>query len=113
MTFFDGFLAVAEKVSLMFIIFAVGFVCQRVKFMTEETNRSLSDIVIYIVMPCVIINAFSATVYEKEEMLGVLKNIGLVALIAIIVHAVMILCVHFLFRFREDAKTRMMRFATA
>ena len=111
MDFLDGFLSVTEKVGLMVIIFALGFICQRAKLLTDEANKCIADIVMYIVTPCVIINAFSATVYEKEELLKLLKNIGLVALIAIIVHAVMILLVHLLFRFRDEGKRRVMRFA--
>ncbi|MBP3666407.1 MAG: AEC family transporter [Clostridia bacterium] len=111
MDFLVSFLAVAEKVGLLFIIIALGFLCQRTKLLTEEANKCMADIVMYFVTPCVIINAFSATLYPREELFGILKNIALVALIAVAVHAVMILAVTVIFRFREEGKKRLMRFA--
>jgi len=109
--FFDSFIAVAEKVGLLFILIAVGFVFQKVRLLTEEANKCMSNIVMYIVTPCVIINAFSATLYSKNELLGLLKNMGLVALIAAVMHVVMILAVKLIFRFKNENKKRIMRFA--
>jgi predicted permease len=111
MDFLTSFLAVSEKVGLLFMIIALGFVCQRVKLLTEEANKCMADIVMYFVTPCVIINAFSATLYPKEELLSILKNIGLVAVIAVAVHVVMILAVTVIFRFKNEDRKRLMRFA--
>ncbi len=111
MDFLTSFLAVSEKVGLLFIIIALGFLCQRIKLLTEEANKCMADIVMYFVTPCVIINAFSATLYPREELLGILKNIALVALIAVAVHVVMILAVTLVFRFKDEGKKRLMRFA--
>ena len=71
----------------------------------------MSNVVMYIVTPCVIINAFSATLYQKTELLGLLKNMGLVALIAIISHILMIVAVKLIFRFNNENRRRIMRFA--
>ena len=109
--FLDNLWAVAEKVGLLFILIAVGFLCQRVKLLTEEANKKMADIVMYIVTPCVIVNAFSATLYAKEELLGILVNIGTVALIAAVAHIVMILAVTVIFRSKDEGRRRVMRFA--
>ena len=111
MSFLDSFLAVAEKVGLLFIIIALGFLCQRIKLLTEEANKCMADIVMYFVTPCVIINAFSATVYTKTELTEILKNIGIVALVAVLLHLIMILSVYVLFRFKDENRRRVMRFA--
>ena len=111
MEFMQSFLAVAEKVGLLFLLIAVGFVCQRIKMLTEEVNKKMADIVMYFVTPCVIINAFASTVYERAELLQILKNIGVVAVIAVVVHVVMIVVVQFVFRFQDEDKRRIMRFA--
>lgn len=111
MLFLDSFLAVSEKVGLLFILIAVGFLCQRTKLLTEEANKCMADIVMYFVTPCVIITAFGSTLYAKEELLQILKNIGLVAIISAVVHIIMILAVTFLFRFRDENKRRLMRFS--
>lgn len=111
MEFFESFLAVAEKVGLLFILIAVGFVCQKIKMLTEEVNKKLADIVMYFVTPCVIINAFASTVYESAELFQILKNIGIVAIIAVLVHVGMILVVNLVFQFENEDKLRIMRFA--
>lgn len=111
MDFLSSFFAVAEKVGLLFILIALGFLCQRIKILTEEANKCIGDLVMYFVTPCVIINAFSATVYGREELLVVLKNILIVALIAIAMHIAMILAVHLIFRSRNEDRRRVMRFA--
>ncbi|MBO5649007.1 MAG: AEC family transporter [Clostridia bacterium] len=111
MEFLYSFLEVAQKVGLLFIIIAIGFVCQRVRLLTEEANKCMADIVMYIVTPCVIINAFSATTYSNEALWGMLRNIGLVALIALAAHTMMIVVVCLLFRFKDDDRRRVMRFA--
>ena len=112
MEFLINFLAVAEKVGLLFLIIMIGFVCQRKGMLTEAANKGIGDLVMYIVTPCVIIYAFSATLYERAELLRTLKNIGLVALIAVVVHVAMILAVCAVFRFSDEKRRAVMRFAT-
>ena len=111
MEFIQSFLVVAEKVCLLFILIAVGFGFQRIGMLTEEVNKKLADIVMYLVTPCVIINAFSANVYQKAEILEILKNVGLVAVVAVIVHVLMILAVKGVFRFQDEDRRSVMRFA--
>ena len=111
MDFVYSFFAVAEKVGLLFILIAVSFLCQRIRLLTEEANKCLGDLIIYVVNPCVIINAFSSTVYSRAEIIDVLKNIGLSAVIDASAHIIMILAVHLIFRFRSEDRRRLMRFA--
>ena len=111
MDFLDSFLAVAQKVGLLFILIAIGFICQRIRLLTEEANKCMADIVMYFVTPCVIVNAFSATVYSRDELLGILKNIAIVAVAAAVLHVLMILAVGLLFRFKNEDRRRVMRFA--
>lgn len=111
MLFLDSFLAVAEKVGLLFIFIAIGFICHRIRFLNKEANKCLADIVMYFVTPCVIVNAFSSTAYEREELLSILKNIGMVAVIAALFHAATIGAVSLLFRSKNEDRRRIMRFA--
>ena len=107
----DSFLTVAQKVGLLFIIIALGFICQKIRFLTDEANKCMADIVMYFVTPCVIINAFSASVYTKDELLGILKNIAVVAIASAVFHVVMILAVCLIFRSHDENRRRVMRFA--
>lgn len=107
----ETFFAVAQKVGLLAILIAIGFLCQKIKFLNEQTNKNLANIIMYFVTPCVIINAFTATEYETEELIRILKNIGIVAAVAFVFHFIMILTVHLLFRFKDENKCKVMRFA--
>lgn len=111
MNFWDSFLTVSQKVGLLFILIALGWVCRKIGFLTDEANKCMADIVMYFVTPCVIINAFSATVYTKAELLGILRNIAVVAIVSAIFHVVMILAACLIFRFRDENRRRVMRFA--
>ena len=110
MDFFSSFIAVFQKVGLLFLLITIGFFCHRVKMLTEEANKCMADIVMYIVTPCVIINAFTATVYERAELFEILLGVLAVALIAAAVHVAMIVAVTLIFRFREEDRRRVMRF---
>lgn len=111
MSFLDSFGAVSEKVLLLFILIALGFICRRTHLLTEEANKRMADIVMYFVTPCVIVNAFSSKLYPKDELLHILKNIGIVALVAVVAHVVMVLVASLIFRRREDGRHTIMRFA--
>lgn len=111
MGFLESFFAVGEKVGLLFLLMSLGFVCQRIKWITEEVNRGMTNIVMYIVTPCVIINAFSGTLYEREELLQVLRNMGILGLACSLAHLVMIFTAIGLFRMKDEGRRRVMRFA--
>lgn len=109
--FLASFLAVAQKVALLFLLILIGYLCGKLRILTEEANKSLADIVMYFVTPAVIINAFSATLYERTEILGILKNIGIVAAVSVVIHALMILLVTVFFRSGDENFRKVMRFA--
>lgn len=104
-------MGVAQKVGLLFIIIALGFICKKIRLLTEEANKCMADIVMYFVTPCVIINAFSSTMYTKAELVGILKNIAIVAAVSVVMHVAMILVVYLVFRFKDESRRRVMRFA--
>ena len=109
MDFLTSFLQVAEKDIIIFIFIALGFVCQRIGFLSDDANKCLANITMYFVTPCVIINAFS-TLYDKKELTEILKNIGIVAIIALLTHLFMIAAVCLIFRLSDEDKRRIMRF---
>lgn len=52
------FLIPTQQVIIMFILMLVGWVCYKVKFIHAQTTKDLTNILLYIVSPCLIINAF-------------------------------------------------------
>lgn len=112
MDFITSLLAVAQKVGLLAILIVIGFITRKIRLLDENANKRMADLVMYLVTPCVIINAFSATLFPKEELLPILRNIVLVALISAGIHILMILCVGLIFCSKNEDYRRVMRFAT-
>ena len=53
-------LAVAEKVLVMFLIMSVGYICYKKRIITSRGAAQLTDLLLYIVGPCLIIAALQA-----------------------------------------------------
>lgn len=54
----SNFFTVGEQILILFLLIAVGFVCGKKKMLTEKTVQEMTDFVLFIVAPCVIIDAF-------------------------------------------------------
>lgn len=103
----DYFLTVSEQVIILFILIAVGFICGKIGFMSKPTAKNITDIVLYFVTPCVIINAYQVD-FDPE----ILKNLGITALCAIGVHIISIIIVTLAFRGKDIDKRVVLRFGT-
>ena len=53
-----NFLTVGQQVVILYLLIAVGFVCGKTKFFSEDAIGGLTDFVLYVVTPCVMIKAF-------------------------------------------------------
>ena len=103
----DYFLTVSEQVVILFILIAVGFICGKIGFMTQTTAKNITDIVLYFVTPCVIINAYQVD-FDPE----ILVNLGITALCAIGVHIISIIIVTLIFRGKDVDKQAVLKFGT-
>lgn len=81
-----------QQVLIMFILAAVGYVCFRTKKITMEGCRTLSNILIYLSLPCVIVNSFLVE-YSVERLMGLVYS----SLAAAVVMAVSILISRMIF----------------
>ena len=52
---------VAEKVIVLFIMIAVGYGCARAGVLKEEGTLQLTNILFYVVTPCLIVNSLQNT----------------------------------------------------
>lgn len=103
----ENFLMVGQQVLILFILIAVGVVCGKVRFLTPNTAKHLTNIVLYFVTPCVVIDAFHRD-FEPE----LLTNLGVTALCAILVHAVSIVIAFVVFRDKNASRRCVLRFGT-
>ena len=56
--FADNFLLISSRVLVLFILIAIGFLCGKKQLITEHASKKMTDLVLYVVTPCVMISAF-------------------------------------------------------
>lgn len=72
-----------QQVLIMFLLSAVGFICFRTKKISMEGCRTISNILIFLSLPCVIINSFLVE-FSHERLMGLIYS-SLAALVLMII----------------------------
>ncbi|MBR4060640.1 MAG: AEC family transporter [Lachnospiraceae bacterium] len=72
-----------KQVLIMFSLAGVGYICYRTKKITLEGSKNIANILIYLSLPCVIINSFLVD-YSKEKLMGLLYS-SMAALVVLII----------------------------
>ena len=72
-----------QQVLIMFLLAAVGYICFRTKKITMEGCRTISNILIYLSLPCVIINSFLVE-FSAEKLMGLIYSSLAAALVMIV-----------------------------
>ncbi len=78
--------AVSNQVMLMAIYIAVGFVFTKLKMFSQKSSKQMTDLLLYIVTPCVIVKAFQDG-YEADSA----SKLAVAFLLAIGFHVMMVL----------------------
>ena len=99
---------VGTQVFILFILISLGYFGGKIKMITENGVKSINEIMLYFVTPCVIINAFQR---EYDPLL--LHNLLFSILASIISHAVCYLVGFALVRDKDEATRKVKRFAIA
>ena len=60
-----SFLTVGQQVLILMLLISVGFVCGKTRFLSEGAVSGMTDFVLYVVSPCVIVQAFQRP-YEPQ-----------------------------------------------
>lgn len=103
----DNFLMVTNQVVILFILIAVGFLCGKVDFLNDNAAKKMTDLVLYIVTPCVMINAF-----QREFNVSMLMNLGITALCSVAIFAGSILITNLVFRDKNQSRNKVLKFGT-
>lgn len=53
----------------LFILIAAGYLCKKIRIITKEAQKSLSDLLIYIILPCNIIAGFTSGIEVSGDLL--------------------------------------------
>lgn len=104
--FLNNFIAIAQQVGVLFILIAVGFGCGRAGLITKHASKKMTDIVLYVVTPCVMVSAF-----QREFSVALLGKVLLAALTALGILTVSTLIVRLVFRSKDEARRKVLQFA--
>ncbi len=92
---------VAIQVVIVFLLIAVGFTLKKAKKIDTHTSKQLTDLLLMVVTPCVLINS-----YQKEFKSELAFNLLTAAIFTIIIHIVMIVISTIIYRKEETKKYR-------
>ncbi len=75
--FLDNFFIAARQVGILYIMVLVGVICDRIGWFTEKTGKACTDLLFYIITPCVIINSFFTREFTSDSGKKLLIAVGL------------------------------------
>lgn len=101
----ESFAVTGQQIVILFIIICVGFICGRTKLLKEEGVKGITDLVLYAVTPCVIIDAF-----QREYDSSMLKGLIVSAVIAALSHLFFIIAANLFIKDRDKKRQSVLRF---
>ncbi len=102
---FDRFIVVLFQVITLFMMSGVGFILGRLKIITEHGTKELSNVIIRVSTPCIILNTFQMD-YDRD--LLVLLGTGTLAILGS--YIVFILVSKLFFRKKEEGTKAILQF---
>ena len=101
----DSFLIVGKQVLILFVLIAVGVVCRVTGILRKEHLGSVTDLMLYVITPCVLIDSFQRP-FERE----IFRNFCLAILIAGAVHLLAVVLATLLIREPDRRRRAVLRF---
>ena len=86
------------QVMIIFMLLALGFVLTRIKVVTDAGLKQITDILLYTVTPCLLVNAYQKD-FSQELASGLLWGFGFALIIHVVAITISTLCFP-----REDTK---------
>lgn len=74
--FFENVKITAQQVGILYIIVLVGAICDKIGLFTEKTAKACTDLLFYIITPCVIVQSFLNQEFTKETGIRLLVAVG-------------------------------------
>ncbi len=99
---------VGPVVATMFFVIVIGYIARRLKLVGESSSKLMSDLIIRVGQPFMIISAVLGIPYSASN----LREGGLILLVALVVHIVAaVLALGATFRIKDAAQRRLTEFA--
>lgn len=103
----DNLLTVAGQVLILFILMLVGYILGKGKLLKQDAVTGITNVILYVATPAAVLQSFTSEIKTPEKT----KNLILLFLGAVLIHALAILISKLLIRNKEADKNRIMRFA--
>lgn len=98
---------IAQQVLVLFVLIAIGFICGKKGIINESSAKGMTDLVLYVVTPCVMITAFQRSF--SFELLG---SVILAAVCAALIMAGSIFVAKLIFHDKNESRKKVLQFAT-
>lgn len=97
---------IAQQVLVLFVLIAVGFICGKKGILTDSSSKHITDVVLYVVTPCVMITAF-----QREFSIELLGKILIATLCAALIIAGSILVAKLVFHDKDESRKKVLQFS--
>lgn len=101
-----NFLNVLTQVAILLILISLGFILTKRKLLTEQGAKGMTNVVLYLVIPCVMINSFGAYKFSRDS----LKTLLLGLLTALLLHGLFIAISLIFLKDKDISTSRVIRF---
>ena len=106
--FLENLITAATNVGVLYIIVAVGYLCDKLGVYTEETARKTVNFLLYFVASCTLINSFIKIEATPDTVGKFFTAFGL----SVATHVIAILINMFTFRNKSDERNAVYKFAS-
>lgn len=104
----SNFLTVGQQVVILFILIAAGFASKKAKLISDSAVKGMTNLVLYLATPCIIISSFQNCRFSSE----MLVNLLIMTVVVVLIHAGSIAIVTCVFRDKDEARRAVYRVAT-
>ena len=91
---------------MLFVLIGVGFLCGKKGILTDSSSKKITDIVLYVVTPCVMISAF-----QREFSFELLGKMLIAVASAVLIMAGSILIAKLVFHDKNESRNKVLKFA--
>lgn len=102
----QSFLTVGQQIVTLYLLLVVGFVLGKVRLLDDHAATAMSNLVMYVVSPCMMVVAFQRPLEQTT-----LHNFGVVTGVSALLHAVFIAVALLLIRDKDRDRQGCLRFA--
>ncbi|MDP4132811.1 MAG: AEC family transporter [Bacillota bacterium] len=106
----DIALNVTTQVVIIFLLMAVGFVLSKMKIVTETGVKQMTDILLFVVTPCVLVNSYQDKIADFSQ--NLILGLAAAAVFSILIHLIAIIIATLYFKKEPTGNYKVNIFAT-